>query len=215
MINRIPKKFFAPTLVFFSVVFGLAGCATTGSYTPDGVKITNINQSLKGSDIRLVCEVSCSFSNGLHRGERKKLYDNALWHDLAIDVINEGFKSDQNYYYLGRSAEGLGYYDAALTYYKLAKTVYKCNGLVNNCDGFVFPRDIDERLIIINKHTSDNQKSTPQTAKQPETPTTSMNRKSDLSESPSIDILERTLNKPPKKHLDKVLAPNPQTGKLE
>lgn len=143
------------------------------------------------------------------------MHDNALWHDLAIDVINEGFKSDQNYYYLGRSAEGLGYYDAALTYYKLAKTVYKCNGLVNNCKGLVFPKDIDDRLIIINKHTSDNQKLTSQTAKQAETPTTSMNLKSDLSDSPSIDIIEPTLNKPPKKHLDKVLAPNPQTGKLE
>jgi hypothetical protein len=97
----------------------------------------------------------------------------------------------------------------------LAKTVFKCGGVIDNCDGLVFPKDIDDRLIIINKHTSDNQKSTPQTAKQPETPTTSMNRKSDLSESPSIDILERTLNKPPKKHLDKVLAPNPQTGKWE
>jgi hypothetical protein len=214
MINRIPKKFFKHALLFIIVAFGLVGCATTGSYTPDGVKITDINLSLKNGDIRFACEVSCSFSDGLHRRERKKLHDNALWHDLAIDVINEGFKSDQNYYYLGRSAEGLGYYDAALTYYKLAKTVFKCGGVIDNCDGLVFPRDIDERLIII-KRSIDNQKPTPQITKQAETPTTSMNRKSDLSESPSIDILEPTLNKLPKKHFDKVLAPNPQTGKLE
>ncbi|MDE1190591.1 MAG: hypothetical protein PW786_00375 [Arachidicoccus sp.] len=37
------------------------------------------------------------------------------------------FASDHEYFYLGRSAEGLGYYQAAQTYYLLAKnTTFKC-----------------------------------------------------------------------------------------
>jgi len=123
------------------------GCASTGSYTTSGQRIIDIQQVLSNGDIRLTCDTSCSGSWGAKRNEMKSLYENELWKDLASTVAGIGFRSDQTYFYLGRSAEGLGYEDAARTYYKLAKASYKCDSFpFNNCDGLVFPRQIDERL---------------------------------------------------------------------
>jgi len=124
----------------------IVGCATSGSYTPAGVSITDVRAALGRGEIRLTCETSCSGAWGTYRDKMKALYDNKLWNDLAILVAKLGFESDQTYYYLGRSAEGLGYIDAALTYYRLAQASFKCDGIINNCDGLAFPNDIDKAL---------------------------------------------------------------------
>jgi hypothetical protein len=58
-----------------------------------------------------------------------------------------GMAVDQSYYYMGRAAEGDGYFESARTYYYLALSEdYKCAGWINNCDGFEFSKDIHARL---------------------------------------------------------------------
>ena len=205
----------------FSII-SLFGCATTGSYTSSGAKITDVKVALKNGDIRPTCAVSCSGTNGYHHGRRKIYYDSGLWFDLAVDVVKVGFESDQNYYYLGRSAEGLGYFDAALAYYKLAKTetVFKCDNLVNNCDGLVFPKDIDERLMLV-EHSSKDLKNKVVSTDQPENTPMLMGNKSNFSEPPVFENSQPTLNKlkekqfKAKKNLKKKLVPSYQTGELE
>lgn len=140
----------AITMIAYTLIPIIAGCASTGSHTSSGREITNIQESLSKGEIRLTCDIACSGSWGAKRKEMKSLYENELWEDLASTVARLGFRSDQTYYYLGRSAEGLGHRDAARTYYKLAKTSYKCDGFpFNNCDGLVFPLMLDERLKML------------------------------------------------------------------
>jgi hypothetical protein len=76
----------------------------------------------------------------------KEFYDSERWKDLALAVTEIGDRNDQAYYYLGRSAEGLGYFDAARVYYKLSKTALKCGGVINVYDGLVLPSMVDARL---------------------------------------------------------------------
>ena len=134
-------------LLLSVIVVALMGCASAGSFTPSGTPVTDTLEALGKGEIRFTCETSCAGAWGSNRREMKQLYSMGLWHDLALKVTNLGFRSDQTYYYLGRSAEGLGYNEAARTYYKLAKTSFKCDGFpFNNCDGLVFPQDINTRL---------------------------------------------------------------------
>ena len=78
-------------------------------------------------------------------------YDNKLWMDLAKEVSEIGFDNDQQYFYLGTSAAGLGYRNAARTYFNLARaSAIKCGGSTNVCDGFNFPNDINAWVTAIN-----------------------------------------------------------------
>lgn len=119
------------------------GCASNGIQTSTGEQATNVISAFEHGEARLNCEVSCSGAWGSARRQAKKLYEQGLWKDLAIEVAKVGFKADQTYFYLGRAAEGLGHTDAARTYYKLGlASSYKCAGILNNCDGLVFPSEI-------------------------------------------------------------------------
>ena len=192
---------------------GSIGCATTGSYTLSGEKIIDVKASLKKGDIRLTCGIGCSGASGYHRRQKKMMHDNALWHDLALKVVNVGFEMDREYYYLGRSAEGLGYFDAALTYYKLAKTVFKCGGVIDNCDGLVFPRDIDQRLLIVErslKNITNERLSSSQSKNLP----TLKNDKPKLSEPPVNTTTNSTSHEINKKQFqEKIPHVNPSTFK--
>jgi hypothetical protein len=119
------------------------GCASTGIQTSTGEQATNVIAVFERGEARLNCELSCSGAWGSARRQAKRLYEQDLWNDLAIEVAKVGFKADQTYFYLGRAAEGLGHTEAARTYYKLGlASSYKCAGIVNNCDGLVFPNEI-------------------------------------------------------------------------
>ncbi|MHB8137996.1 MAG: retropepsin-like aspartic protease family protein [Smithellaceae bacterium] len=101
-------------------------------------------------DVRLDCtSISCAGLMGSNRRRMLKLYNSERWSELALIVIKVRFSEDLTYYYLGRSAEGIGKPNAAIIYYKLALQSFKCNGVINNCDGFSFPQDIRVRLSNI------------------------------------------------------------------
>jgi len=133
--------------VGFFVALGLGGCATGGISTsaPDFQ-----NKFAKG-EIRLTCSLACAGSVGVARKQMRGFYDNKLWMDLAKEVSEIGFDSDQQYFYLGASAAGLGYRNAARTYFNLARaSAFKCGGSTNVCDGFNFPNDINSWVTALN-----------------------------------------------------------------
>lgn len=141
--------FISSALLFLGV--SLIGCSSVGIRNASGNSVDDVYSTFINGDARLTCETSCSGAWGSSRRAQKAFHDNELWRDLAFSVAKVGFQSDQSYYYLGRAAEGLGHTEAARIYYKLALTrVHKCDGgWINNCDGFVFPRDVNTRLLTI------------------------------------------------------------------
>lgn len=109
---------------------------------------------------RLTCDgLLCAGTWGANRTKLKQLYASGDWIALAAHVIKLGNKEDLAYFYLGRSAEGIGDFESAAIYYRLAIDAKErgmpCAGIVNNCDGFVFPRDVNARTAAIVKARSD------------------------------------------------------------
>ena len=159
-----------PITKFYIVLIfiALAGCASTGSYTPEGNHITNVEEAFKNGKVRLTCKsFSCVSAYGYNGHKLKELHDNEMWHDLVISVVNIGYNRDLAYYYLGISAEKLGNYDAANIYYTLALAAYispgrdsspdRCKVLfINNCLGFVFPEDAQDGLERIKHIVEEN-----------------------------------------------------------
>ena len=160
----------APIIKFYIILIfiALAGCASTGSYTPEGNRITNVEEAFKNGKVRLTCKsFSCVSAYGYNGHKLKELHDNEMWHDLVISVVNIGFNIDLAYYYLGISAEKLGNYDAANIYYTLALAAYispgrdsspdRCKVLfINTCLGFVFPEDAQDGLERIKHIVEEN-----------------------------------------------------------
>jgi hypothetical protein len=78
----------------------------------------------------------------------KKLYNDARWAELALSVMKVNSGSNLAWFYLGRSAEGLGHKEAAATYYRnsIEASKKKLISACINCFGFRFPADSLSRL---------------------------------------------------------------------
>lgn len=125
----------------------LAGCATGGI----AVNSPDFQNKFASGGIRLTCKLECAGTVGAARQKMRGLYNNRLWQDLAKEVARVGYDSDQQYFYLGASAAGLGYRNAARTYFALANaSPQKCGGSTNVCDGFSFPADINSWQAQLN-----------------------------------------------------------------
>lgn len=123
------------------------GCASPGATSASGPGSADRFQSFLAGRSRLSCGVSCSGAWGVSMRRAKSLHDQGLWEDLAILVLEIGHGVDLGYYYLGRSAEGLGETSAASMYYKLALAErYKCEGWFDNCLGLNVPTLSEQRL---------------------------------------------------------------------
>jgi hypothetical protein len=76
----------------------------------------------------------------------------AKWDELAVLVIRTGYDDDLSLYYLGRAAEGRGFYAAAATYYRqstrLSGTAVSCVNLSHLCGGVSLPKAASERLAV-------------------------------------------------------------------
>ena len=140
------RLFLQQSVVLF-IISCIFGCASGGIQSSTGEPLPDVLAALKSGQVRLSCDAACAVSWGATRHQVKALHDNELWNHLAIEVSRVGYKVDLAYYYLGRAAEGLGYYHSASIYYNLAlANIYECDGIINTCDGFVFPRDLRKRL---------------------------------------------------------------------
>jgi hypothetical protein len=155
------SRSFATACISIFLVSGLIGCASGGAHNTQGRMVTDVElmESFSRGEIRLKCRTSCSGAQGGNRRAMKNLHYDQSWGDLVKLVTTIGFENDLNYYFLGRSAEGEGYAEAAKIYYELAldKKIHKCAGLLNNCDGFVFPRDIQVRLDKMSSNTKNRE----------------------------------------------------------
>lgn len=74
----------------------------------------------------------------------------AQWSDLAVLVMRSGYQDDLSLYYLGRAAEGMGFYAPAAGYYRqsiqLSGTSISCANLSRLCGGVTLPNSAVERL---------------------------------------------------------------------
>lgn len=126
-----------------------------------GISSANDNERIVKSffangDTRLTCRMACAGGWGSSRKSAKEMYDQQQWNELLQLVVRIGYDTDLGYFYLGRTAEALGYKAAAKTYYEFAiSNPYKCIGvLFNNCDGFQLPADAQVRLNQVNAELS-------------------------------------------------------------
>ena len=135
--------------VFFFLLFFLPSCTATFETVSYERRGQLMGQFLAGK-AELPCGLACSGRWGIVMEKVRQLHDNQDWGKLALAVLKIGHKGQLPWYYLGRSADGLGKTDAALQYYRTSKSAKKCNSyFINNCTGFEFPRDIDARISII------------------------------------------------------------------
>ena len=110
--------------------------------------------SFKDGKLRLTCDVSCAFSEGYYGEELKALYLQRKWSELVKAVIEVGYPSDRNYFFLGMAAGGLGYLEPASVYYRLSLNVSqsnKCTPSFGTCEGLKFPEYSRSRLNIVSK----------------------------------------------------------------
>jgi TonB family protein len=138
-------------VIVFFVLF-LAGCASKPRLMVKDVDFTRIL-----AQGELILDGSCGWDWGGHRREVAMLYSHGSWNKLAHLVYSLGCSQNLAYYYLGSSAEGLGYYDGAKKYYKTSilrskekPHRYSCGA---RCDGLVFPTDAENALSGMNTAT--------------------------------------------------------------
>lgn len=134
--------------VFFLVI--LTACAASGPKIIGGG--TDRNQAFREGNIILDCHISCASQFGSNLREITILFHRGNWYALSSKVMDIGFANNLAYFYLARSAEGLGYFNAALIYYNNALHTSECKGTIADvCQGFDFPSDINTRIAGIQK----------------------------------------------------------------
>ncbi|MEQ1530346.1 MAG: retropepsin-like aspartic protease [Methylococcales bacterium] len=117
----------------------ISGCASSPSLTTT----SSYNAFLNG-DVRLDCNLPCSFKFGWNLPDIQKLYEAGKWQELAERVYTIGFNEDIAYFYLGRAAEELNKPKAAEIYYLLSQSALKC--ILSSCSVFSFPESTNKRL---------------------------------------------------------------------
>ncbi len=120
----------------------------------DEINTKNVDQIVDefvSGRAELDCYLACATKFGANQAAMRNLHDAGLWDDLAKLVITIGYNQDISWYYLGRSAEGLGLHDAALTYYKRSiASEYKCQSfMLNVCSGLAVPETVNQRIAMI------------------------------------------------------------------
>lgn len=71
------------------------------------------------------------WSGNYHTSE--VLFAEQDWKGLAENVLSVGFKEDINYYWLGRAAEAMGSYVAAMVYYRKAEDLSHSDNSLDRC----------------------------------------------------------------------------------
>ncbi|WP_217425578.1 hypothetical protein, partial [Magnetospirillum sp. SS-4] len=120
--------------------FLVAGCASQ-NLARTSADLTSLERAFINGDASLTCELVCSGTWGASRRNLQKLYEQQQWTDLAAGVHQIGFNTDLSWLYIGRSAEGLGYIQAARIYYlKALSAEKKCKTiLLDNCNDLDVP----------------------------------------------------------------------------
>lgn len=110
-----------------AVIVILLLCACTPRYTVVTPELhSQMMADLKAGKPNLTCDLECVFSWTSNFRRMITLHNASQWEALAELVMQVGHGKDISYYFLGKAAEGLGYYDAAAKYYRYSLEL--CNG---------------------------------------------------------------------------------------
>lgn len=114
------------------VVLFLCGCIPRHAVVTPELR-TQMMADLKAGKPNLTCEVECVFSwmNDFQR--MITLHNASQWEALAELVMQVGHGKDISYYFLGKAAEGLGYYDAAVKYYQISLQLFSSPDKLKHC----------------------------------------------------------------------------------
>jgi hypothetical protein len=103
----------------------------------------------------LTCRDACLAEWRRLQPQAAQLDAAARWPELAATVLQAGFEDDLSLYYLGRTAEGLGYPGAAASYYRqslrFSGTSGSCEYQSRMCGGVALPRAASLRLASIER----------------------------------------------------------------
>jgi hypothetical protein len=96
------------------------------------------------------------------------------WSDLATLVMQTEYQDDLSLYYLGKAAEGLGFYPAAISYYRqsmeLSGTSISCANLSRLCGGVALPTEAARRLSIAQELAKPTHRRRPTSIRAPTAP---------------------------------------------
>ena len=94
----------------------MAGCAAKYDAITPELQAGMMND-LRAGKLNLDCGQKCYLTWMAQAPTIHMLDVQEKWNDLAVRVMQIGYGTDLSYYYLGQSAQGLGYHPAAITYY--------------------------------------------------------------------------------------------------
>jgi hypothetical protein len=108
----------------------------------------------------LDCRETCLDAWKRVQPQAMSLDASAQWNDLAVLVMRTGYQDDLSLYYLGRAAEGTGFYAAAVSYYRqsteLSGTAIACARLSQLCGGVTLPAAAAARLAAAQRMLAPN-----------------------------------------------------------
>lgn len=90
---------------------------------------------LKEGRMTLRCKLDCDWTWLQNYPSMTKLHNLAMWEDLAVLVMQIGLENGPSYFFLGKAADGLAYYDAAIKYYNYSLALYRDPNALNHCKG--------------------------------------------------------------------------------
>jgi hypothetical protein len=104
----------------------------------------------------LDCGQPCADAWRSSQSELTTRYEAGDWHELAVLVMQNDYRQDLAYFYLGRAAEGLGDRSAALAYYKTAEALatgtidsVKCVMSSAGCNGINLLTEVLTRIQVV------------------------------------------------------------------
>ena len=120
----------------------LAGCANKYETITPEVQ-AGMMSDLRAGKLNLDCGLKCKLTWESQAPSVHALDIAERWPELAVRVMQIGYGSDLAYYYLGQSAQGLKYHEAAIGYYNYAAAIasgadplLRCEDPANNsCQG--------------------------------------------------------------------------------
>lgn len=143
-------------LALCSLIF-LGGCSTLVSNVKPDVRARMLEDFQAGSVI-FDCSITCAHSYIFHQDEIILYYRASDWENLAVALIDAGWRQDITYFLLGVAAEKQGYYAAADRYFRIAGALAvgemqseKCASVSGLCGPFVLPQDAVRHLKVVDK----------------------------------------------------------------
>jgi len=129
----------------------LAGCAEQAT----NLQPAQILALLQAGRPVLDCRDACLAQWRRVQPTAARLDADASWNDLAVLLAHTRYQDDLTLYYLGRSAQGMGFYQAARSYYRqsmqLSGTSISCQNLSGLCGGVALPNAVLRRLAEIDR----------------------------------------------------------------